>query len=182
MGAETLQRGVSDHICGRTPGRPGGPKPWSLTPRDWCWRPHRQGATTRAAQSAARRRQLATCVTACTCAAGSPRASRAHGPGRILDADQSRGNTSRGGGVPPPCSPGDLGDRASQHRDGAAGCCDPSVPGGRHSCRRPAAWSMPSQRCITIVTLTIEPEREEDARRNTEFPDLPGVLRYGHPL
>jgi len=34
--------GVSDHVPGRRLGRPSGHFGWSLTPRDWYWRPHGQ--------------------------------------------------------------------------------------------------------------------------------------------
>jgi hypothetical protein len=54
MGADVLQRGVSDHIRGRALGRRRGHLGWSLTPRNWHWRPHGQCATRRAAQNAAR--------------------------------------------------------------------------------------------------------------------------------
>jgi hypothetical protein len=50
-------------------------------------------------------RRAATCTTIGSCPSGSPRASRVHRPGQILDAHESRGNTSRGGPVPPWCSP-----------------------------------------------------------------------------
>ena len=43
MGADVLQRGVSDHIRGRGLGKPCGHFAWSLTPRYCCWRPLRQG-------------------------------------------------------------------------------------------------------------------------------------------
>ena len=42
MGADLLQRGVSDHLRGRGLGRPSGHFGWSLTPRDCSWRPLRQ--------------------------------------------------------------------------------------------------------------------------------------------
>ncbi len=97
--------GVSDHVAGRRLGRTGGHFGWSRTPRDWRWRPHWQCGTRWAAQSAARRRRPVTCATRCSCSAPSPRASRVRRPGRALVAGASRGNTSREGPVPPPCSP-----------------------------------------------------------------------------
>ncbi len=65
-------RGVSDHVRGRRLDRSSGHFAWSLTPRDWCWRPLGHWRHHAAAQSAARERRPASCTTTCSCPAGSP--------------------------------------------------------------------------------------------------------------
>ena len=112
VGADTdanslFSRGVSDHIGGRRLGRPSGHFGWSLTPRDCCWRPlrqwrHQAGGTERRPTTTAcnLRRRLAVVPRR------SPRASRCSSTRtRSSTRDQSRGNTSRGGGVPPRVPP-----------------------------------------------------------------------------